>query len=221
MKILFKKALELIQIFKYKLSLDRKSQIIRFIKKSQPLSILEIGVHKGEFAIRMLKAINAVNHKSLIYFGIDLFSEFHSEQINKTEISLWPDSFDAVNKKMNLEFPTTKIFLMQGDSISQMQQLQGMKFDLIFIDGGHSYKTVKSDWLLSQRLISDKGTIFFDDHCSEKNSRSMGFGIKKVIDEIERDNWSIKKLPINDYFLKDWGVLRIGLVKVSKILRDE
>ncbi len=65
---------------------------------------------------------------------------------------------------VNLRFKN--ITLLCGDSKSEDVKHNIKKFgnyDLILIDGGHDYKTVKSDYDLSLKLISKKGLIVFHD----------------------------------------------------------
>ena len=51
--------------------------------------------------------------------------------------------------------------------------------DVIFIDGGHSYETVKEDFYNYVKFLKPSGIIFFDDYTPEP-----GFGIKQLVDEL-------------------------------------
>jgi predicted O-methyltransferase YrrM len=206
----------LLQILKYKLKVDRKSFVIRHIKNKQPLKILEIGVHSGDFAIRMLSSISYKNLKNLNYVGIDLFAEMQNIDNYKQEISLWAKSEKYVFSKIKSKFPMVQVQLHRGYSSKVLLRLEE-QFDLIFIDGGHSYATVKSDWeVSSQFLLREGGVIFFDDYCSLTQSSKSGFGIKQVVDSIDRDKWRVKIVKAPDFFLKEWGLLVLSVVKVSK-----
>ena len=79
-KKLFSYILNGYQVTRFKLNYDRKSIIIKHIKINQPLNILEIGVHKGGFAIRMLSKLSKSNLANTSYTGVDLFAEMQTKQ---------------------------------------------------------------------------------------------------------------------------------------------
>ena len=168
-----KTLLTLIQRVKYKLNLDRKNYILKYIRKNKPKTILEIGVFNGAFAKRML--LNATNsgNESISYTGVDLFEDLSSE-VHKKEISLWASKKDLVHKDLS-KIKNTKISLLKGYSSDLLPLLEGkMKFDLILIDGGHSYKTVKSDFNFTKNLVNTNGAIFFDDYVNKRGVRKEG-----------------------------------------------
>jgi predicted O-methyltransferase YrrM len=53
----------------------------------------------------------------------------------------------------------------EGDSTSQLDQLigLGMQFDIIYVDGCHSYEYAKSDYEKALQLLAPTGTIVIDD----------------------------------------------------------
>ena len=213
-KSLIKEVLNFFQIFKYKLRIDRKSHMIRDVKRIQPKKILEIGVHTGDFALRLLDSISTANNEGVHYVGVDLFSEMQDLDNYSKEVSLWAESENFVYEKIKQKFPSVHVQLYTGYSSKILFSLKE-KFDIIFIDGGHSFETVKNDWeVSSQSLLKKGGVIYFDDYCNSKQSLKSGFGIKKVVDNIDTDKWSVEFMKISDYFSKDWGILSLKIVKV-------
>jgi len=204
------------QVIRFKLNCDRKSVIIKHIKINQPLNILEIGVHTGGFAIRMLSQLSKSNLANTSYTGVDLFAEMQTRQNHKAEISMWPDSRNDVLKKIKDSAPGTKVNLVQSTSFEFLVNDKN-KYDLIFIDGGHSYETVKSDWELSNKLLNDQGVVFFDDFTSKSGAANSGFGISKVVEEIDAKVWNVKVYNNMDFFKKDWGILALRIVKVNRV----
>lgn len=57
------------------------------------------------------------------------------------------------------------IFTHEGDSTSQLDKLigLGLSFDLIYVDGCHSYEYAKSDYEKALQLLAPTGTIVIDD----------------------------------------------------------
>ena len=123
-----------------------------------PVNVLEIGVANGEGATlitnAMLKRTPAPE-----YYGLDLFEERTPEEIRKR----LP--------------PGVWAFFYKGDSTKVLPGLDLPQMDLIIIDGGHDYKTVKADWENVQRLIHKNTTIIFDDYRREA-------GVTLVVDSI-------------------------------------
>lgn len=209
-----KTLLILIQRFKYKLNLDRKNYILKYIRKNKPKTILEIGVFNGVFARRMLlNATNSING-IVSYTGVDLFEDLSSE-IYKKEISLWASNQDSVHNDL-AKIKNTKINLLKGYSRDVLPLLEGkIKFDLILIDGGHSYETVKTDFYFARNLVSWNGAIFFDDYVNKQGVINDGYGVNKFVDSINRANYSVKISKNRDIFPKSYGLLITRIVKVQ------
>jgi len=209
-----KTLLILIQRFKYKLNLDRKNYILKYIRKNKPKTILEIGVFNGVFARRMLlNATNSIN-EIVSYTGVDLFEDL-SIEIYKKEISLWASNQDSVHNNLS-KIKNTKINLLKGYSRDVLPLLEGkIKFDLILIDGGHSYETVKTDFYFARNLVSSNGAIFFDDYVNKQGVINDGYGVNKFVDGINRANYSVKISKNRDIFPKSYGLLITRIVKVQ------
>ena len=206
--------LNLIQRFKYKLNLDRKNYILKYIRRNKPKTILEIGVFNGAFTKRMLlSATNNIND-IVSYTGVDLFEDLSNETY-KEEISLWAPKQDSVYKDLS-KMKNTKINLIKGYSRDVLPLLDSkIKFDLILIDGGHSYETVKIDFYFARKLVSSNGAIFFDDYVNKQGVINGGYGINRVIHDINRANYSVKISKNRDIFPKSYGLLVTRMVKVQ------
>lgn len=206
--------LEMIQAVRYKIGKDRKHPLISWIEKNHPETILEIGVFNGHFASRMLTRATSYS-RNVSYTGIDLFMELQSVRNYHAEASLWPDSRIKVLSLLKRDFPNTEINLLQGYSHEILPSLSDLKFDLIFIDGGHAYETVKSDWTHCKELLANNGAIFFDDY-TNRNGIKSGFGVNRLIDEIDSTKFSIKRYFNRDFFKHEYGWLITRLVRVQK-----
>lgn len=105
--------------------------------------------------------------------------------------------------------------LVEGYSSSVLPSLEfEKKFDLIVIDGGHSYSTVKKDFENSLNLIDRSGTIIFDDYTNNKGVVHGQFGINQVVNEIDQSKFNISVSLIRDFFWKPYGLLVLKMVKV-------
>lgn len=130
------------------------------IGKTKCSFIGEIGTHKA-YTARQLIGYCAQRVKTVTYYGYDIFDqhnpdqEFHRQERNGKA----PASFQyaqsmltqwQINNK-NLEYK-----LFRGLTTDT---LQPTRFDFVYIDGGHSYDTVKHDY----EKVKDSKIIVFDD----------------------------------------------------------
>ena len=190
--------------------------MLRWVRHNRPSSILEVGVRYGRTAERLINA--AINvEPSTSYTGVDLFKEAYAESIARREISQEPESSQWVQRRLESRFPSADISLIQGDSIAVLPELKASSFDLIFIDGGHSYETCLQDILNAQRLIAPGGAIFLDDFTDFWGSTYGGVGVNMALRDSHSSDWKLSVGRIWDSFPKDWGTYRITVAKMERV----
>jgi hypothetical protein len=197
-----------------KLNLGRMENLMSHIEKSSVNSILEIGVWKGENAVNMLQVASKVSYQ-VTYVGVDLFEDLASLLNLEREASLWPESQENVYMKLTNNYPKAQIELISGYSKDSLPTLIGRKFQLIFIDGGHSYETVLGDWTNALKLISDDGYIFLDDYTNIEATTLDNFGVRKLVESLDTERYSVQILDPEDIYEQRWGVLKTRMVRVG------
>jgi|TARA_R110000851_G_scaffold18069_2_gene57053 hypothetical protein len=120
----------------------------------------EIGTHKGSTAKQFI-ALLAPRVKHLTYYGYDIFdggksdAVFHKNERNgKAPVALYQAESTLQKTKKLYRNITHK--LHKGLTTDTMTPT---KFDFVYIDGGHSYETVKHDY----SMVKDSTLIVFDD----------------------------------------------------------
>lgn len=196
------------------LNLGRMENLLSHIANSSVSSILEIGVWKGENALRMLKSASKVPDQ-VTYVGIDLFEDLASQINLEREASLWPESEDNVLMKLTRSYPGAHIELVPGYSKDTLPTLIGRKFQLIFIDGGHSYETVLCDWTNALKLISHDGYIFIDDYTNIEATILGNFGVRKLVDSLDPEMYNVQILDPEDIYENSWGELKTRMVRIG------
>lgn len=192
----------------------RYEHLFKIIDKYKARRIMEIGTWSGTHAVTMIET--AKKHwlpEEIEYYGFDLFGDMDEETF-KTEISKIPPSITEVREK--LEKTGAKIRLYKGNTLHTLPKaVKNLpQMDFIFIDGGHSLETVRNDWQYSRQLIHDQTIVVFDDYWN-----LVGSGCNKIIDSLSKKDFSVEILPPTDEFKKEWGILRINFVKVTKITK--
>lgn len=191
---------------------SRYRALIDLARKSGPRRILEIGTWNGNNARRLIEAAGQGRGESAIeYYGFDLFEDM-DPGIFSDELSKWPPSMKAVEKRLTAS--GAEVFLFKGNTKdtlpAQVDQLPPM--DFIFIDGGHSLDTIQNDWSYAKQLMGDRTIVVFDDYYEDRGD----YGCKNVIEAIDTSEFRVRVLPQTDTFQKPSGKLRIHLAVVSK-----
>jgi predicted O-methyltransferase YrrM len=103
---------------------------------------------------------------------------------------------------MNSQLPATKGVLMQA--------LDGKQIDLLFIDGDHSYKGVKSDFDMYAPLVSPGGMIVFHDINKHSDKR---VGVNIFWDEIKkRHQRTVEFIGKETWGFMPWGGIGVLFV---------
>ncbi len=198
----------------------RYRHILQALYRHRPRTLLEIGVYRGIRSQQMIETA-AIFHdaKAVHFYGFDLFDEFKPE-ILQTEYSKKP--FDMQNIQEKLERTGANIHLYRGYSQQTMpgwvadMKKKDETIDFTFIDGGHAIETIAEDWKNTEQLMGPHSVVMFDDYFSNTEDHMKGFGCQTLIDGLDRSKYDVCILEPEDRFQKDWGILKIRVVKVMK-----
>ncbi len=161
-------------------------------------NILEIGTWNGDTACAMIQA--AFKNSDVVHYtGLDLFEDASDETDQKEFNVKSHHTIKSVKLKLNelakaygKEGKTLTYYLMKGDSKENLQvlkepsvcNLHNIKPDFVFIDGGHSEETVRSDY----ELCKDIPVIVMDDYYTEDTEGRIPDdefqGVNKIFKEL-------------------------------------
>lgn len=169
----------------------RYKQLADMIRHYKPKTIVETGTWNGGRAIEMALAAFE-NTDKVHYVGFDLFEEATEESdkyemnskahnmVEAVELRLndFKEAMKAKNKKFTFE-------LHKGDSKETVPACKAVKkADFAYIDGGHSYETVKADYENLKHIPIN----VFDDYFSEDKNGNLpieeNLGVNKLIKEM-------------------------------------
>ena len=190
-----------------------------WLKTHECRNIMEIGTHNGNNAVMMIKAATSqVPIGEIHYYGFDLFEDL-TEEAHDREFS-YPKAGNVkdIAKKIAREAYGAEVKLIKGDTKETLQDTNVMDvlpdMDFIYIDGGHSIETIRSDWANVQKFVDSHTVIFLDDYFPDKDDLGCKFLLK------EMKGYKVEVLPtIDTYQHKE--PLRIQLVKATKGISDE
>ena len=165
--------------------------LLNHIKKLKPKNVLEVGIFQGVTSRNICEVLKIMNGDDFRFTGIDIFEinknskDEHIPNIKfsnilktiyyKYIIRMEPYSLRSVNKL--LEKFKNNVTIIKGDSNKILKDVS-MKFDYVFLDGGHKYETVKNDLMYLTQVVNNGGVILCDDY-----NLTYAPGVKKAIDE--------------------------------------
>ena len=146
-----------------------------YIRRKNCRRILEIGVYTGENAASMVEAAieKTADPQEVEYYGFDLY---------------WNSSAHRVGRK--LEALGCTFVLIEGNTLETLPKAVASlpKMDLIFIDGGKSFREAVSDWENSEQLVHDRTGVFV---------HNADFaGVRRMLAHVSRVEYQVEILQV-------------------------
>lgn len=206
--------------------------LYNLVKTKKQKKVLDIGTARGFSALYMAKAFVDPGIEDGIVYTIDIIS---NDEVRHWHVPKQSSQDPARGKLMSRAELLSKfekrildhVVFLTGDSKDVLSNWRLGPIDLAFIDGDHSYKGVKRDFLNVKQNLTRDGCIVFDDYdigrtkCSFHNyliSRAKLSGVKRVVDEaIRSGEWIAEIVPIGCIFLwrkvPDYGIAILHRVR--------
>ena len=158
-------------------------------KNNQIIDILEIGSYCGESTIMMGNFL-----KKKISFNmtcVDVWKSYEQNHSNSFYLSKFHENLDNGNVfrlfKHNIKSSrlSNNVKIIKGDSNKVLNKIK-KKFDIVFIDGSHSYQYVKNDIKHSLSKLKNNGILLIDDYeQSYKDSRHLNLKKLVLVDNVD------------------------------------
>lgn len=143
-------------------------------------TFLEVGVFRGQ----ILGWMGMQAHRlglDMVRLGITPLdsTDGHWESDYESDIALLHDTFGIAKDY--------QIIKGRSDDPRVMEMAKGIRADVVYIDGGHSYEVVKSDLEFYPRLVKPGGYLVIDD-CNNSIDMPEGYfrgilSVSKAVDE--------------------------------------
>ena len=155
----------------------RYIHLLEIDNQMKPKRILEIGTWSGARAKQMLELSPESE-----YHGFDLFEEA-TDETDKTEKNVKKHySVNEVRERLN----GLNAKLYKGNSRNTLEDYLKTygedSADCVFIDGGHSVETIRSDYEYAKKIVEKDGVIIFDDYYTEMPEEELSqFGAQEIL----------------------------------------
>ena len=186
------------------MSPEMGSKFLEIVYQRKPKNFLEIGVYTGVSARNICNLQSKLFNNDFSYLGIDLFEDYTPSdegEIAPNYISsnnrylsnplkhlvyniILKEQLNSIKSVQNfLKKYKNNVKLVKGDSINVLPTIDLSIYDMMFIDGGHSYETISSELKLIHKRAKKNCLILVDDYFHREAP-----GIKKAVDEIVKEN---------------------------------
>lgn len=168
--------------------------------------IVEIGTCRGDSAeLLICAALRNQPHDRVEYHGFDLFEAPPDYELTGKK---QPHPYDRVLTRLSLFGVSVRLY--KGESRVTVPEAGISDADLVFIDGGHSEKTVAVDFENSLAMIRRGGVIILDDYWNYPEG-----GCNSLVDSLPARGYEVTILEPGDVFPnKSYGTLHTRMVRV-------
>ena len=140
-----------------------REMIVRsFSKYKKNLIVAELGTYRGEWAAFLL------------------------EQFRPCELHLFDLDFSLLKSEVAL---AKSVHINVGDSSTMLSNFPYQYFDVIYIDGDHSYDGVRKDIKASISRLKFDGILMFNDYTVWSPVSAIPYGVVRAVNELALSGW--------------------------------
>ena len=168
--------------------------------------IAELGVAIGDFSEFMIE-----NLRPLKFVAIDLYD------MHKTPIVWGRPSTELFQNMSQIEFFRRRfakygscVVTDQGLSYDMLERYPDDTFDLIYIDAGHDYASVKRDGEVSTRKLKRDGVIIYNDYVLYDPFGEGAYGVVQAVNElVTAGGWRVVGFALERNMFCDIAIKRV------------
>lgn len=170
----FKEKKELIEV-NSNISLNEGIEIFKIIKQYKPKKVVEIGFATGISTLFILCALD----KNATLFSIDPYQKIQWNKFGLINVNNLLEELNLSKSMHNF---------IEDYSINFFNRTNEL-YDLVFIDGDHSYNGTMTDLIGSNKILKKNGLMIIDD--------VLHYDVKKALSNFLEKNNNYKKIDIN------------------------
>ena len=138
----------------------------------------EVGVAYGEFADAVIRVCEPRQVKLVDRFDIPI------------DFDYWGKTYLADSGLTHLLYIRSKykedkrVTLHKGESSQVLSTFEDNSFDIIYIDAGHGYESVKEDIKQAVKKVCPGGLLVFNDYTYISPTERMDYGVYRAVNEL-------------------------------------
>lgn len=168
--------------------------------------IAEIGVAHGDFSEYLLDELRPQEFVAFDLFNMEEWlptRQWSIERLNNmTHLEFYRQRFNSRGAQVKVEV---------GMSYLRLAAYKDRYFDLIYIDGDHSYDGVKKDLEMANAKLSDNGIMVLNDYKMFDHYYYVPYGVAQAVNEfIVGNNWKVCGFALHREMYCDIAIRRSG-----------
>ncbi|WP_341319323.1 class I SAM-dependent methyltransferase [Paraburkholderia sp. IMGN_8] len=170
--------------------------------------IAELGVAAGDFSQFMMDKLQPKK-----FVAIDLF-DMHKYPViwGKPSTELFENKTQLEYFRMRFASKMDRIATEEGPSYDMLDKYPDGFFDLIYVDAGHDYESVKRDAEVSARKVKKSGTIVFNDYVLYDPFGEGPYGVVQAVNElVTAGPWRVAGFALEKNMFCDIAVKRANV----------
>ena len=159
---------------------DRAKAILSRLTGTNEPTVCEIGVYKGDLSMLLLSA--RPDLKLLMvdpYESVEPSAEYVESDDFHTLMTAKEHQAARATAQLRTDFAWFRREFCMKTGVEAAKEYS-RQFDLVFIDGDHSYRGCKEDIEAWRPLVKEGGWLSGHDYRTDK----PGFGVKQAVDEV-------------------------------------
>lgn len=178
---------------------DRSLMIASFAPRDD-LRFAEIGVAFGDFSQIILDLLAPVNFDAYDLFNFHEVPELAKRLGGKPHAAFYADRF-----RDEVDSGCMRLFV--GDSSTELRRAPDGYYDMIYIDGDHSYEGVKRDTDVALEKLRPDGILIFNDYTMYDYIAHSPYGIVHVVNDLcVAHGWRITHLALQNQMFCDVAI---------------
>ncbi len=168
--------------------------------------VAEVGVAFGTFTAQVFRHV-----RPRLFDAYDIF------RLHEIEV-LWgkpaAEVFDGKQHKayyedrFSSEISRDRLRVFEGDSSVELSKRRSSFYDVIYVDGDHSYSGVIRDAQASARVLKPGGMLVFNDYILYDKTGNK-YGVVPVVNDLcDKEGWTLRYLALQREMFCDVALVR-------------
>lgn len=175
---------------------DRNLMIASFAPRND-LRFAEIGVAYGDFSQVILDSLAPAIFDAYDLFSFQEIPETAKRLGGKSHAAFYADRFRS-------EMDSGRMRLFVGDSSRELQKASDGFYDMIYIDGDHSYEGVRRDTDVALGKLKRGGILIFNDYTMYDHIAHFPYGVVHVVNDLcVEQEWRITHFALHNEMFCD------------------
>ena len=167
--------------------------------------VAEIGVWQGTFSTFLIEQLRPRR-----LFAFDIFTGHECDEWNGYSGN---QLFEGLTHRQFFEQAMAPFgdvtVIVEGPSETTLGDYTDRSFDLVYVDGGHDYDTVKADADLAVEMVSETGFLLFNDYIMLDPGKGDIYGIVPVVNDlVVHGPWRVVGYALNEHLFCDIALCR-------------